>query len=81
MPGEERDRLRQIVAEAHERGQRVRFWSTPDLPGVNAEAVWSELLAAGVDFFNTDHLPELQQFLLEHDPQPSEPGVAWWPPH
>lgn len=77
MPAEEAQRLRAIVAEAHADGRRVRFWATPDeLP--NREAVWEELLAAQVDYINTDHLEALQSFLLANDPQPSTPYVEWW---
>ena len=64
MPAEERLRLREIVQTAHEKGRRVRFWSTPDRPSPAREALWRELLAAGVDLLNTDDLEGLQQFLL-----------------
>ncbi|MEV5515709.1 phosphatidylinositol-specific phospholipase C/glycerophosphodiester phosphodiesterase family protein [Streptomyces flaveolus] len=59
----ERSKLRDIVGAAHGRGQRVRFWATPDLPGAARDAVWGELLAAGVDHLNTDDLPGLEAFL------------------
>jgi len=58
-------------------GQRVRFWATPDDPGKARENVWRELLAAEVDFVNTDHLTDLQTFLLANDPNRSEPYVTW----
>ncbi|MGH2788837.1 MAG: phosphatidylinositol-specific phospholipase C/glycerophosphodiester phosphodiesterase family protein [Actinomycetota bacterium] len=77
MPEDERRRLRAIVATAHANGQRVRFWATPDAPGAARENVWHELLAAEVDFINTDHLADLQTFLLTNDPNPSEPYVKW----
>ncbi|MFJ8543666.1 phosphatidylinositol-specific phospholipase C/glycerophosphodiester phosphodiesterase family protein [Streptomyces sp. NPDC093586] len=63
FPEAERSKLRGIVAAAHGRGQRVRFWATPDLPGPARDAVWGELLAAGVDHLNTDDLPGLEAFL------------------
>ena len=81
MPAAERDNLRRIVATAHEHGQRVRFWATPDDPGPARENVWREELAAGVDLFNTDHLPDLEQFLLSNSSAPSTPAVPWWPPN
>ncbi|MFD4027452.1 phosphatidylinositol-specific phospholipase C/glycerophosphodiester phosphodiesterase family protein [Streptomyces sp. NPDC058576] len=59
----ERDRLRALVAAAHREGRRIRFWATPDRPGPEREAVWSELLAAGVDHLNTDDLAGLENFL------------------
>lgn len=63
MPAAERTRLRDLVATAHQHRQRVRFWATPDAPGPEREAVWRELLAAGVDHLNTDDLAGLQSFL------------------
>ncbi|MGV9880228.1 phosphatidylinositol-specific phospholipase C/glycerophosphodiester phosphodiesterase family protein [Streptomyces sp. NPDC003006] len=63
IPAAERDKLRGIVSAAHARGQRVRFWATPDLPGPQRDAVWGELLAAGVDHLNTDDLAGLEAFL------------------
>jgi hypothetical protein len=81
MPADEREKLRSIVSEAHANGQRVRFWATPDSPGPARENIWRAELEAGVDYFNTDHLGDLQQFLLANDPTPSTPLVPWWPPH
>jgi hypothetical protein len=46
----------------------VRFWATPDDRSQLREAVWRELVLAGVDLINTDDLEGLQQFLLENDP-------------
>ncbi|KUJ69029.1 hypothetical protein ACZ90_14380 [Streptomyces albus subsp. albus] len=63
MPRPERERLRAIVETAHREGRRLRFWATPDLPGPAREAVWTELLAAGVDHLNTDDLAGLEDFL------------------
>jgi hypothetical protein len=76
MPEAERVKLRNIVATAHANGQRVRFWATPELPETR-EAVWRELLAAEVDYINTDNLAALETFLLASDPQPTEPHVYW----
>lgn len=64
MPVAERRKLREIVRTAHEKGRRVRFWSTPDNPSRAREALWRELVSAGVDMLNTDDLEGLQQFLL-----------------
>ncbi|WP_203897952.1 phosphatidylinositol-specific phospholipase C/glycerophosphodiester phosphodiesterase family protein [Virgisporangium aliadipatigenens] len=63
MPAAERERLRTIVSTAHRDRQRVRFWATPDTPGPQRTAVWSELRAAGVDHINTDDLAGLRAFL------------------
>lgn len=67
FPAAERDKLRGIVSAAHARGQRVRFWATPDAAGPARDAVWSELLAADVDHVNTDDLAGLEAFLDAHD--------------
>ncbi|MAT72943.1 MAG: hypothetical protein CMJ58_25965 [Planctomycetaceae bacterium] len=57
MPADQRDKLRNIVAKAHERGRTVRFWATPE-----SEPLWAELRAAGVDLLNTDQLARLAEF-------------------
>ncbi|RVU17643.1 hypothetical protein EOT10_33995 [Streptomyces antnestii] len=67
IPAAEREKLRGIVAAAHREGRRVRFWATPDLAGPERDALWSELLAAGVDHLNTDDLAGLEAFLDAHD--------------
>ncbi len=56
----ERQRLRELVGQAHRQGRRIRFWAAPDTP-----AGWSELATAGVDLINTDNLSGLQQWMLE----------------
>jgi len=76
MPVEERKKLRSIVETAHANDQRVRFWATPEEPP-ERKAVWKELLAANVDYINTDHLRALQRFLLRNDPEPTVPYVSW----
>ncbi len=60
MPAEERAKLKDIVARAHQQGKRVRFWGGPDQP-----VFWGAMLANGVDLINTDHLAEAQKFLLQ----------------
>lgn len=77
MPAEERKKLIRIVAAAHAKERRVRFWATPDKPSPARKAVWLELLAAGVDLINTDDLEGLQQFLLEHDPVLARTGIRF----
>ncbi len=63
MPAAEQAKLHDIVVTAHHAGYRVRFWETPDTPGAAREAVWRELVAAGVDHLNTDDLHGLEDFL------------------
>lgn len=62
IPEKERAQLRSFVRQAHENGQLIRFWATPDKPGKEREAVWTELLDAGVDLVNTDDLAGLRTF-------------------
>jgi len=58
MPQEQRLKLQQLVAKAHQQGRRVRFWGSPDkLP------FWKELLFEKVDLINTDNLKGVQDFL------------------
>lgn len=63
MPAAERERLHAFVDQAHAAGQRVRFWATPDQPGAAREAIWTELVDAGVDHINTDDLASLATYL------------------
>ncbi|GCB51625.1 phosphatidylinositol-specific phospholipase C/glycerophosphodiester phosphodiesterase family protein [Streptomyces sp. NL15-2K] len=66
FPDAERQKLRSIVQAAHSRGQKVRFWATPDVVGPARDALWSELVAADVDYVNTDDLAGLEAFLDAH---------------
>ena len=58
FPHAERAKLNGIVSAAHANGQQVRFWATPGYAaGPDRDAlVGRELLAAGVDYLNTDDL-------------------------
>ncbi|MEU5365171.1 phosphatidylinositol-specific phospholipase C/glycerophosphodiester phosphodiesterase family protein [Streptomyces sp. NPDC005925] len=67
FPAAERQKLHAIVGDAHARGQRIRFWATPDTPGPERDALWAELVAADVDHLNTDDLAGLEAFLDAHD--------------
>jgi hypothetical protein len=64
MPEKQRALLQMYIKQAHEKGQLIRFWATPDAPGEEREAVWKELLDAGVDLVNTDDLGGLRAFML-----------------
>jgi glycerophosphoryl diester phosphodiesterase len=63
MPEVEKTKLHDIVVSAHHAGYKVRFWDTPDTPGAAREALWRELVAANVDYLNTDDLHGLEDFL------------------
>jgi hypothetical protein len=68
MPTAQRSKLLRFTRTAHARGQKIRFWSTPDASGSKSQAsVWSELVAAGVDYINTDSLDTLRGFLTRYD--------------
>jgi hypothetical protein len=58
FPEDERRRLADLVGRARARGQRLRFWGTPE-----RESVWAVLREAGVDLIGTDDLGRLQRFL------------------
>jgi hypothetical protein len=66
MPIEQKQKLQTIIETAHKKGRIVRFWATPDSPSPERENLWSILLESGVDLLNTDDLPGLQKFLLQH---------------
>ncbi|MFI9246389.1 phosphatidylinositol-specific phospholipase C/glycerophosphodiester phosphodiesterase family protein [Streptomyces sp. NPDC053086] len=66
FPDAERQKLRGITRAAHARGQHIRFWATPDTAGPARDALWTELLDAGVDCLNTDDLAGLETFLDAH---------------
>ncbi|MHC4166330.1 MAG: exo-alpha-sialidase [Planctomycetota bacterium] len=75
MPAAERRKLRDIVQVSHEKGRRVRFWATPDNRSPAREALWRELVSAGVDLINTDDLEGLRQFLLSNARGRAEPEI------
>jgi hypothetical protein len=68
VPSEERVQLNNYINQAHENGQMIRFWATPDSPGKERNAVWTLLLEAGVDLINTDDLEGLRVFIATHQP-------------
>jgi hypothetical protein len=77
FPDADRAKLHDFVSLAHANGQRVRFWATPEDPATR-EAVWAELIEAGVDYINTDDLAGLHGYLLENDPAPHTPELDWF---
>jgi hypothetical protein len=77
MPAAERAKLREFAATARRDGQQLRFWGTPDEPSARRDALWAELLAAGIGFISTDDLPGLAAFLRRPDlAGPAEPVAA-----
>ncbi|MGH3357589.1 MAG: glycerophosphodiester phosphodiesterase family protein [Nocardioidaceae bacterium] len=63
MPPAEHEKLHTLVRRAHASGYRLRFWATPDVPGIARTTLWSALADSGVDHLNTDDLVELSRFL------------------
>jgi hypothetical protein len=64
MPPAQRKRLRDLVAQTHARGQRLRFWGLP-----RPATLWPELHQAGVDLLNADNLALLRTFLTTQKPK------------
>jgi len=60
LSADEAAKLNAVVAKAHERGMRIRFWSIPQ-----SEAMWSRLYDAGVDLLNADDLARLSALLTK----------------
>lgn len=57
MPDDEKEKLRQYVAQAHAAGRKIRFWAA-----TNKKKVWKQLLDAGVDWVNVDKLKKFRRF-------------------
>ncbi len=53
-------RIKELAQRVHAEGKKLRLWAIPD-----NELAWAALLDAGVDFINTDHLAELNTFLIK----------------
>lgn len=58
MKADEEVKLRELIDQAHRRGQKVRFWGIPD-----TTAAWELTLATGMDYVNTDRIPALAEYL------------------
>lgn len=55
---EEKERITKAVEKAHASQKPVRFYGAPDF--TNA---WVNLIDMGVDYINTDHIPDLKKFM------------------
>ena len=62
IPGDEKQKLEEIVAKAHARGRKVRFYGAPD-----TENFWRTMRANGVDLINTDDLKGAAEFLRREE--------------
>lgn len=59
FPEDVKEKIRDIVDQAHMNGQIIRFWNIP-----HDEAFWAELLECGVDTINADYYQRLRDFLM-----------------
>ena len=78
VPEKEWTVLQAVVKKSHDLGKPVRFWDAPDF--INA---WQQFTHLGVDFINTDHIPELSSFLNglpKNSYIPTAPGYAAYQP-
>jgi len=64
FPSHEKELLDLFVMRASEKGYLLRFWSTPNTPPEQRNAVWNELKNAGVDIIGTDEISDLQEFFM-----------------
>lgn len=71
MPQHEQEKLQSIVAKAHAKGHKIRFWAMP-----NNSRVWQVMLDAGVDWMNVDHLEKFRAFYEQYSTKnkPEEKG-------
>lgn len=55
---EETTKIKTAVDKAHAKQKPVRFYGAPDFPNA-----WVNLMDLGVDYINTDHIPDLKKFM------------------
>lgn len=55
---EETQKIKTAVDKAHAQQKPVRFYGAPDFPNA-----WVNLMDLGVDYINTDHIPNLKKFM------------------
>ena len=72
FPKSQKEKLIHYIKLAHNRGEKVRLWASPD-----NTSVWDELLKCGVDLINTNQLVALKKFLIAVSPNVREdlPGL------
>jgi Glycerophosphoryl diester phosphodiesterase family len=68
IPSYELEHLQRSVRTAHQHGQKVRFWGTPDKPSNERENLWRTLLEQGVDLISTDDVTGLRDFSYRINP-------------
>ncbi|MDR2228121.1 MAG: alkaline phosphatase [Flavobacteriaceae bacterium] len=55
---EETARVKSAVEKAHKQQKPIRFYGAPDFPNA-----WVNFMDLGVDYINTDHIPDLKKFM------------------
>lgn len=55
---EETEKIKKAVDKAHAQQKPMRFYGAPDFPNA-----WVNLMDMGVDYINTDHIPDLKKFM------------------
>ncbi len=55
---EETQKIKEAVEKAHSQQKSMRFYGAPDFPNA-----WVNLMDLGVDYINTDHIPDLKKFM------------------
>ena len=53
IPTEDKEKLKNVIAQAHRLNKPIRFWGAPD-----TEACWKQLVELGADIINTDKIAE-----------------------
>lgn len=56
----EKEVVEDQITKVHGLQKRVRFWAAPDLPNA-----WNQFIRMGIDYINTDHIPELSAYLIK----------------
>lgn len=54
------NRVMKVRDQVHAYGKKLRFWSAPD-----ASNAWATLMQLQIDIINTDHVPELAEFIVD----------------
>lgn len=60
IPTDEKNKIRQITAQANMYNIKTRFWSCP-----HRKKIWNELLCAGIGWINVDRLSKFRKFYLK----------------
>ena len=50
--------LATTIQQVHDQGKKIRFWDAPDFKNA-----WLQLIQAGVDWINTDHIEKMAKFM------------------